>query len=274
MDEFIKFVKKHLFFCFLIFICALVVPLIVVHILFSIEASTEWLSAKWSAGDLLTYIAGFESFSGTIILGIIAVCQTRQSNRLQETSIHPILPFFKVASVHIFDLSYVGNQRRRNNFFEVADSFEESMYVPQVNVYLQSDQGADVKTFLKKVRISFVNISNVPIVRTTIFNITISGKINITAESRESLGNDGRNHNHDINHLILPKDTLDVDLNIYSNSRTLQKDWRNHDGSGRFKIQVILKNYSAYNACCNEAITIKKMGYEKEDIQYNTLDCE
>lgn len=62
---------------------------IIIHILFSIEADTKYLEARWSAGDLLSYI-------GTVTLGFLALWQNKkmQENndktqaRLEKISIH------------------------------------------------------------------------------------------------------------------------------------------------------------------------------------------
>lgn len=59
------------------FIIASIVFLIIVHILFSIYPKNQWLQAKWSAGDLLTYV-------GTVALGVIALWQNQQLQKENE----------------------------------------------------------------------------------------------------------------------------------------------------------------------------------------------
>ena len=77
-------------------------PLLIVHILFRAYSSIPWFEAKWSAGNVLAYIAGFEALLGTVILGLITVTQSekanevnerlaRENNHLQKISIQPLL---------------------------------------------------------------------------------------------------------------------------------------------------------------------------------------
>lgn len=79
-------------------------PLLIVHILFRAYSSIPWFEAKWSAGDVLAYIAGFEALLGTVILGLITVIQSekanevnerlaRENNHLQKISIQPYYHF-------------------------------------------------------------------------------------------------------------------------------------------------------------------------------------
>lgn len=51
--------------------------LLIVHILFTIKAPHEWLEAKWTAGDVI-------SFAGTIVLGFIAISQTQFANQMNQ----------------------------------------------------------------------------------------------------------------------------------------------------------------------------------------------
>ncbi len=68
----------------------------------------------WSAGDLIGYIAGFEAFAGTVILGIIAVWQTDKANKTndsllkltEENERKSVLPFL---SFNSYIPKYEGN---------------------------------------------------------------------------------------------------------------------------------------------------------------------
>lgn len=62
----------------------LVVQPIFVHWMFKTSAATPFWENTWGAGDLLTYIAGFEAFIGTVFLGVIAVRQNDKANELNE----------------------------------------------------------------------------------------------------------------------------------------------------------------------------------------------
>ncbi len=56
-----------------------IVFLVAVQILYTIPAPCEWLEAKYEAGDLI-------SFVGTIVLGIVAIVQTKEANEQAETA--------------------------------------------------------------------------------------------------------------------------------------------------------------------------------------------
>ncbi len=59
------------------------VPLII-NILFKYDFNIWWLESEWSAGDALNFYAGILSFSGTIILGVVSIWQTKKSNNISE----------------------------------------------------------------------------------------------------------------------------------------------------------------------------------------------
>lgn len=71
MKKILDWIRKHLVATWAVMS---VVFAIVVHLAFSAEAPTEWLVAKWSPGDILTYV-------GTVSLGLLAVWQ---NNRFKE----------------------------------------------------------------------------------------------------------------------------------------------------------------------------------------------
>ena len=84
MDCILCFIKKHRVATVLICIVVFALPLLIVHILFKWNSDNPWLAAEWSAGDVLGYIAGFESLIGTIALGIVTVYQSNKANEANE----------------------------------------------------------------------------------------------------------------------------------------------------------------------------------------------
>lgn len=64
-------------------ITIILIPLII-NILFKYDFNIWWLESEWSAGDALNFYAGILSFSGTIILGIISIWQTKKANKISE----------------------------------------------------------------------------------------------------------------------------------------------------------------------------------------------
>lgn len=77
--------KKILKVLLIIFIIStiILIPLII-NILFKYDFNIWWLESEWSAGDALNFYAGLLSFSGTIVLGIISIWQTKKANNISE----------------------------------------------------------------------------------------------------------------------------------------------------------------------------------------------
>lgn len=85
----LKWIQKNPWKTFLICACAFVIPLLLVHICYSFELS--WISSKWSAGDVLGYIAGFETCLGTMALGALSLWQNEQIRQERIESMEPCL---------------------------------------------------------------------------------------------------------------------------------------------------------------------------------------
>ncbi len=67
------------------------VPLVMVHMLYKIDTEIIWLQSEWTAGEFLTYIAGFEAFIGTVFLGFLALWQNHQIHEQHIESREPLL---------------------------------------------------------------------------------------------------------------------------------------------------------------------------------------
>lgn len=68
--------SKHLVACWVV---ASIIFAIIIQILFSYEVDCELLHAKWSAGDILTYVS-------TVALGLLAVWQNQKLNEENDKS--------------------------------------------------------------------------------------------------------------------------------------------------------------------------------------------
>jgi hypothetical protein len=276
MDELMTWVRKHIPLCVLLFVCALAGPIVIVHILFSMEAPTSWISAKWSAGDLLAYIAGFESFVGTMVLGIIAVYQTKQANRLQKTSVQGMQPLLSISSMQFYATTTCkGIAVGGRTFFELTDSYVDSAFLPEVTIYIGD---AEIK-YLKKFRMTILNASDTPISRIVFDQIEFP---NFPSEGIDKIKEVGKieksravysveKSRNAIDCFLPPRGTFDVNVKIYFGDRITQKCWRNRDGDGRFSVNLILKNDSVYGVSCKESIEITKVGDERERIVHKVL---
>lgn len=80
-------IKKHWVKTILIMVAillALIIPPIVVHWMFKTPARNSFFEQTWGPGDLITYIAGFEAFIGTVFLGSIAVNQNKHNIEIND----------------------------------------------------------------------------------------------------------------------------------------------------------------------------------------------
>ncbi|PKM40978.1 MAG: hypothetical protein CVV04_00515 [Firmicutes bacterium HGW-Firmicutes-9] len=84
MSKILDWIKKHIWQTAMIGFSLFFLPLILVHIAYRIPAISPWFASTWQAGELITYIAGFEAFLGTVVLGLVAIRQNDKSNELNE----------------------------------------------------------------------------------------------------------------------------------------------------------------------------------------------
>lgn len=78
IESLIEWIKNNKIKTISIIIGLFLLPLIIVHLLFKWDIGCNFLSAEWSAGDLITYIAGFEACIGTVSLGAFALWQNKK----------------------------------------------------------------------------------------------------------------------------------------------------------------------------------------------------
>ncbi len=98
MKRFFLWIIKHKIATVLIIVALLVLPIIIVHVLFKLEAKHNFFIAEWSAGDVLCYIGAFYAFLGTASLGALSLWQnitlreesTKEINRRVELDAEPI----------------------------------------------------------------------------------------------------------------------------------------------------------------------------------------
>lgn len=91
MEKFLQWMGKHKLLTAGIAVVLFCVPLLVIHILFLWDSGVDWMTARWTSGDLMSYIAGFEAFIGTVALGALALWQNQQIHNQHIESLEPIL---------------------------------------------------------------------------------------------------------------------------------------------------------------------------------------
>jgi hypothetical protein len=103
MDRFMNWIEKHKKLTFIIGLLIFAIPLIIVQFLFKWQSGVCWLESGWEAGDLLSYIAGFETLLATSILSYVALSQTQKIKKSEEFSEYGNTkrPFFIIDKVTI-----------------------------------------------------------------------------------------------------------------------------------------------------------------------------
>ena len=84
MSKILDWIKAHKAATVFIILGAFFLPLIIVHFIYKWYSGVWILASTWSSGDLITYIAGFEAFLGTVALGAATVFLNEKANRTNE----------------------------------------------------------------------------------------------------------------------------------------------------------------------------------------------
>lgn len=101
-------IKFSLIVLFLAFI-----PIVIVHLLFKWNSGIDFFSAKWGAGDVLSYIGTILTFAGTIVLSFFALQASHKANALSQRVIDieqsrytlQLRPFVMVSNWTAFELT-------------------------------------------------------------------------------------------------------------------------------------------------------------------------
>lgn len=105
MERVILWIVKHKLLTVVFVILIFFAPLLIIHILlFICRTEVEWLVARWSPGDLMGYIAGFEAFIGTVALGALSLWQNQQ---IQNQHIESLEPILSMKLISINDILYL-----------------------------------------------------------------------------------------------------------------------------------------------------------------------
>jgi hypothetical protein len=80
----------------IIIVALFLLPLIIVHVLYKWQTTCLFLQSSWDSGSLITYIAGFETFIGTIFLGAVTVFQSEKESDFNER----LLNYEKLRSIY------------------------------------------------------------------------------------------------------------------------------------------------------------------------------
>lgn len=136
MHKLMDWIKRHKVQTSIIGLLIFVLPLIVVQCLFKWKPGIFWLEAEWEAGDLLGYIAGFETLLATTILSYVALSQTQQIKRSEEFSAYADIkrPFFIIDRVTVKENKQEIEVKFRTNKYEYTSSSPTTLSVYLKNI--------------------------------------------------------------------------------------------------------------------------------------------
>lgn len=123
MEQVFSWLLKHKLTTIFIVLLVFFLPLLTIQILFSINCGIDFFVAKWSAGELMTYIAGFASCFGTVLLGALALWQNQQIHNQHIESLEPILSMKLISQAHFLYLviENTGNCEAKEINIEIED---------------------------------------------------------------------------------------------------------------------------------------------------------
>lgn len=109
----IQWMKKHMI---LTWVIASALYAFVIHCLFSVYPKNPWLVAKWSAGDILTYVS-------TVSLGLLAVWQNKKiqdENDIAQSRLEGIIK-------HSNEIEIINKivEYEKDNLRELKEAFDE-----------------------------------------------------------------------------------------------------------------------------------------------------
>lgn len=260
-------------------------PLILVYIFSKLNSHIGWLSAEFTAGDVLAYIAGFEAFIGTIVLGFITVCQSekasrenerlsRENNFLQRISVQRLLPLVSVKSIVIENSAITTKlySQDKASTVEVADTVTPKKRETHIITYLPR-LGNQIDRYYKTVELTIKNISDSAIGQISVDRIEFSGfkYQNEIIDKTYCIGTENAKY---ISWLLLPEDSLEIKVEILFDNILYMKFWEYEDSSfvGDFDMCLYITNRSLSGIECKEKIYINKAVGFKERVMYKAYE--
>ena len=282
MERIINWILKHKVWAVLVAVGIFVLPLLVVHLLFFFDAKYDWLVASWDAGDILAYVAGFEAFLGTVLLGIITVKQSKdaqkmnerlskENNELQKISVQKLMPVVEIANLQVYDAEKIAATNFCENSVFVTETVTKNNRTNYIEVYA-SNAGSNV-LYLKTIKFSIHNISDGAISKIEVGKI-IFPSFKLRGDIIQETVCQGLDKYCALNCLILPNNYIDVEVKIYYDDIRLTQFWESHNNCdiGNFEMCMYIKNTSIPGVEFCEEIVIEK-GYNfKEQIMYKSYE--
>lgn len=136
MYKFIDWIEKHKVLTLVLVMLLFVFPLFIVQCLFKWKSGITWMEAEWAAGEVLGYIAGFETLLATSVLSYVALSQTRQFKKSEEFSAvaDTKRPFFSIEKVTVKKNKQETKVDFITNRYEYISSEPTTLYVYLKNI--------------------------------------------------------------------------------------------------------------------------------------------
>lgn len=285
MNKIVDWIKNHKTTTLIVCIVMFFLPPVLVHVLFKWNSGIDWLSAEWSAGDILAYIAGFEAFIGTIVLGFVTVYQSgkasrenerlsRENNFLQRISVQRLLPLVSVESITI-DRSCITTKlysQDKASTVEVADTVTPEKRETHLRTYLPR-LGSQIDRYYKTVKLTIKNISDSAIRQISVERIEFSG-FKYQDEIVNKVCCIGTANAKYISWLLLPEKSLEITVDIFFDNELYKKFWEFEDTTsiGSFDMCLYITNKSLSGIECAEKIYINKAIGFKERVMYKAYE--
>lgn len=286
MIQIINWLKKHPIATMAIICITFFLPLVVVHCLFKWNTECVWLSATWSSGDVLGYIAGFEAFLGAVVLGAITVYQTEIANRinirlskennyLQKISIQKMLPLLRVTALVVDNAKScsVTFSTARGSTLEVVDVGTPKNRNTLIRTYLPRVGSAN--GYRKTIKLTLENISDGVISQISVDRIEFSG-FNYKGNHTDMVSCVGSREAKHVSWLILPGDSMDITVDIFYDNELYKHFWEYDEviEFGCFDMCLYVTNKSLSGISYKEKIYIEKCVGFKERIMYKAYEEE
>lgn len=251
MKKLYEWISKHKVWTIIICSLAFVLPLVIVHALFKYYFGIDWLVADWESGDVLSYIAGFEAFIGTVFLGIVSFEQNRraeeankklakENNYLQKVMSQKLMPVVKIGSLdtrltiknYRIPSVFPGVNKFTRYISHIAGNPEQPLNVICVNI----DVAEGVPAYTKTISFSICNVSEAVIRHICVDDITICGYEGKFSEIRCS----NEKAQNGFSSLFTTNDLLSVQVTFYFNSEEIKLCW--DSDLGGLAISMFLTN--------------------------------
>ena len=278
MIKLFEYVYKNKYRLLIITILAFWIPIIAVHTLFKIELDKDsWFVAKWNAGELLTYIAGFETLIGTVFLGLISLHSTEQSqkianqlskenNQLQKILAQNMFPIVNIRNVHVSntDNMAIVPQSLSGKTGSYVVGISESVNNCYINILVNVDAVADAKKVYKKsMEFEFENVSQV-LIRHIAFNQIIINGFEGVYDNISCYNIDGRESGKSI--ALSPFQRISVRTDLYFCNSQLISVWE--DNRGGIPETFIITNTSITGERFGQYICVRAYNDGKANISF------